>query len=252
VVLNEEAFDFARLKVVVFDVDGTLYRQGPVRRAMCLRLLGETLRRPAAGWQAVRTLRAYRRAQEDLRTHHGGDIAGEQIRLTCARVGSNPPMVAACVERWMQQEPLKFLAANAWSGLTAFLGVCRARGLRLAALSDYPAAAKLSALEIAQYFDVILSAQSPDVDRFKPDPRGLQVVLESMDVSPHECLYVGDRAEVDAAAAAAAGIRCVIVSRRAKSAASGYTTVTSYTELQHRLFGNAHVPHRGVVIPSES
>ena len=55
------------IRAVLFDVDGTLYRQGPVRRAMVARLAGAYWRRPGEGaaWHAL--LGAYRRAQEDLR-----------------------------------------------------------------------------------------------------------------------------------------------------------------------------------------
>ena len=68
-------------------------------------------------------------------------------------------------------------------------------------LSDYQAMPKLRALGIADLFDEVLSAQDPDIGVFKPDPRGLEVALQRLDVRPAEALYVGDRVEVDAIAA---------------------------------------------------
>jgi putative hydrolase of the HAD superfamily len=102
--------------------------------------------------------------------------------------------------------------------LITLLVAARRRGLRVAACSDYPPAEKLAAMGIAGLFDVVVSAQDPDVQRFKPDPRMLEVALERLGVSKEEALYVGDRPEVDAEAARRAGIACAIVGSRRPAA----------------------------------
>ncbi len=224
------------LKVVVFDVDGTLYRQAPLRRAMLLRLLGSYAMRPIEGWRAVRALSAYRQAQEALRDEASTDVAEAQLARACARTSLDRAVVKECVERWMEREPLPMLGRFRRAGLVEFLTACRGRGWRLAALSDYPAADKLQALGIAEFFDLVLCAQSLEIGVFKPNPRGLQVTLRSLGVSPDECLYVGDRAEVDAAAAHAAGVPSVIVSSSPGKPADRHTTVAGYPQLQALLF----------------
>ncbi|MGH7294889.1 MAG: hypothetical protein ACRELB_08150, partial [Polyangiaceae bacterium] len=57
----------SKLTAIVFDVDGTLYAQGGLRRAMLLRLAAHALSSPFGGLAALRALRAYRHAQELLR-----------------------------------------------------------------------------------------------------------------------------------------------------------------------------------------
>ena len=227
------------LKVVVFDVDGTLYHQGPLRRAMLFRLMVSHLVRPLQGWRTIRVLSAYRHAQEALRVERAGDVGAAQIATAAERTGCDPLEVSRCVERWMEREPLPLLRRFRHSGLEDFLRACKAQGLRLAVLSDYPATAKLEALGVAGYFDLVLCAQSPEIGVFKPHPRGLLVALQRLGVAPDECLYVGDRAEVDAVAADAAGIPSVIVTRAAgrtpDSPADG--TVPGYPQLQALLFG---------------
>lgn len=225
------------LKVVVFDVDGTLYRQGPVRRAMLLRLVRSHLFRPALGWRTFRALSAYRSAQESLRAD-GANVATAQIRAASDRTGLSPEAVGACVERWMEQEPLQVLPHSIQPGLAEFLDACRARGLRLAALSDYPADRKLEALGIADRFELVMCAQSPEIGVFKPHPRGLQVILQRLGVRGQQCLYVGDRADVDAPAAAAAGMPCVIVNSRPAAPAT-HRRVADYRELHGLLFDGA-------------
>jgi HAD superfamily hydrolase (TIGR01509 family) len=103
-------------------------------------------------------------------------------------------------------------------------------------LSDYPPAAKLAALGVDQYFDVAVCAQDAEVRAFKPSPRGIRVALARLGVEPREALYVGDRPEVDAAAAAAAGVPCVIVGRRDAARAGGWAEVSGYAALGRALF----------------
>lgn len=226
-----------RVKAVVFDVDGTLYRQGPLRRAMARRLVRSHLLWPLRGLRTLRIIRAYRRAQEELREAPvAGDLAEAQLRLAGGRTGAGRDEVARCVERWMERAPLDLLPGLVQPGLAELLRALKARGTRLAVLSDYPALCKLQALGLEGFFDVVLCAQQPEIGVFKPHPRGLLVALERLGVAAGEALYVGDRAEVDAAAAAAAGVRCAILSdRRAVADASDFLTFAGYDELRDRL-----------------
>jgi FMN phosphatase YigB (HAD superfamily) len=226
------------LRAIVFDVDGTLYDQTKLRRAMLVTLVKAHLLRPRAGWRTAAVLKAYRRAQEDLRHHPGDNAAARQLEIACARTGSTLEFARECVAKWMESAPLAFLARCAPPGLSAFLHSCRQRGIRLAVLSDYPAADKLRALGVADAFELSLCAQSPEIGRFKPDPRGLLVTLQRLGVDPADALYVGDRAEVDAPAAAGAGVACAIVSRGRLPVDEGYTPVRGYDELHLRLFGS--------------
>jgi phosphoglycolate phosphatase/putative hydrolase of the HAD superfamily len=226
------------LKALVFDIDGTLYRQSPLRRAIMLRLLAMSAAHPVRGWETIRVLRAYRRAQETLRhAPVAGDVASAQIRLACQRTNVDRESVVRHVSRWMEREPLTYLPRCVQPDVLEFLGECRARGIRLAALSDYPADAKLAALGLTDLFDVVLSAQAPDVNVFKPNPRGLLAALERLGATAAESLYVGDRADVDAPTAHAAGVRCAILTgRRRPTAPGGYIPVTSYSHLHDVLW----------------
>jgi FMN phosphatase YigB (HAD superfamily) len=236
-----------QLKAVVFDVDGTLYQQGPLRRAMLVELLQFAAVRPLEGLKTFRVLQAYRRAQEELRTTVGSDVAAAQIRAACDRTGLDAASVRAYIERWMEQAPLSRLLPCRQAGLVEFLEACKTSGLRIAALSDYPADAKLRALDIADRFELVLCAQSPEIGVFKPNPRGLQVTLERMGIDRHECLYVGDRADVDAAAAAAAGMACAILTREPARGGETHVTFGNYPQLQELLFGACHGACRDVI-----
>src|SRR5262245_17269965 len=112
-----QVFDPNALKAVVFDIDGTLYRQGPLRRAMLFRLLAAHIVRPVGGWRTLTALRAYRHAQEQLRGDASGNVAAAQVGLACERARLDRDTVAQTVERWMEREPLAILRRHVQPGL---------------------------------------------------------------------------------------------------------------------------------------
>jgi FMN phosphatase YigB (HAD superfamily) len=234
----------SRLTTIVFDVDGTLYRQSSLRRAMLVKLLRELVSNPRAGVATFRALRAYRRAQELLRdTHVDGSLAAAQLRLACQHSGQTEDVVAQIVARWMGEEPLDVLERFVEPALRSLLVAARSRGLRLGVLSDYPAAAKLEAMRLTEFFEVVVCAQDAEVNRFKPHPSGLVEVLRRLDAAPDRALYVGDRGDVDGLVARAVGVPCVIVGHRGNpSASESWFPVSDYQRLHAMLFSAATEP----------
>jgi HAD superfamily hydrolase (TIGR01509 family) len=202
----------SRLKAIVFDVDGTLYDQTRVRLGMLARLMAFTARYPTYGWQAIRILREFRKAQETLRHRESvGDTGVAQAEEVARRLGVGIDDVRRCVMRWMEHEPLDLLSGARRDGVMEAIAAARDRGIRLGVCSDYPADAKLAAMHLHGVFEVVVCAQDADVQSFKPDPRGLLVAAKRLRVHPSETLFVGDRPDVDAVAAERAGIASVIV-----------------------------------------
>jgi HAD superfamily hydrolase (TIGR01549 family) len=196
------------LQALIFDLDGTLYEQAPLRRAIFFRLLAAYLAHPLDGVTAWQVLRRYRQAQEMLRsrTEPSNDLGGEQMRLACSRLGLNVEAVAPLVTRWMDREPLPLLRRFRRAGAAELLREAKKSGLRLALWSDYPAERKLEALGIREYFDLIVTAQDPAVGCFKPNPAGLNLILSSWGIRGHQALFIGDRSDVDGVAAQRAGV----------------------------------------------
>jgi putative hydrolase of the HAD superfamily len=237
--MPEVAFDARRVKAVIFDVDGTLYRQAPLRRAMAVRLLRAHLLHPIRGLGTMRALSAYRNAQEHLRAEPGdSDLNGAQLRYAAERTGLDPDTIAADVTRWMDTAPLELLPRFVQPDLEDLLQSLRAWGLGLGVLSDYDAGPKLDALGIRGRFDVVVCAQQPEVSAFKPDPRGLQFAVDRLGVDAGDALYIGDRPDVDAVAAAAAMVPCAILADRHPSSsadADSFLRITSFRDIQQRL-----------------
>jgi FMN phosphatase YigB (HAD superfamily) len=72
---------------------------------------------------------------------------------------------------------------------------------------------KLEALGLDRWFSFVLSAHDPEINVFKPHPRGFVRAAELWRLDPDQVLVVGDRVDVDGEGARAAGMDCVIVGR---------------------------------------
>jgi HAD superfamily hydrolase (TIGR01549 family) len=201
-----------RIHGVLFDVDGTLYRQGPLRRLMALQLLGWMLRAPFSAPRSIKALGAYRRAHESLRWTGHQDVAAAQIAAAAAATRLSTDSVRALVQEWMHERPLKHVRRLKAAGLDALLARLESARVRMGVLSDYPASGKLEALDLADRFSPVLCSTDSAIDALKPHPRGFLHACEHWSLAPAEVLMVGDRADADAAGASAAGMPCVLIS----------------------------------------
>ena len=224
-----------RIRAVLFDVDGTLYRQRPLRLRMAVELGMLAFTRPFRAPSIWRALAEYRRAQETLRAQAHPVDAGRQITLAAERSGMSTTDVAAIVDEWMIERPLKYLVGCRAHGLIELLDFLRAKGVRIGILSDYPAVRKIDALGIGHYFSLVLCAGDPDVGTFKPNPRGFLAASARWQLDPTDILYVGDRADADGAGAAAANMPAAIVTSTQLQNSNGAIAVSSLERLRHVL-----------------
>ena len=186
-------------KIVVFDLDGTLYnKRGMVRRMMCGALLD---------W---RMMLIERRTRKQLMGTWMGDR--ESFYNLFFQTMANGHRFSASYARWWYSTrymPLmvkiikKHYQLVPW--VMPFIQQCKKLGVRLVVLSDYGhTTEKLQALGLEQsLFDWVVSA--PELGGLKPAPQLLYKVTEYMEVTPEQCLVIGDRNDTDGALAQAVG-----------------------------------------------
>jgi HAD superfamily hydrolase (TIGR01549 family) len=210
-----------RIRAVLFDLDGTLYDQRRMRVLMAAELLTLLLSRPLSAPRSLRALSAYRKAQEILRDKpFSATGPRKQLEVAAERVDLTPAELERVVNEWMFERPLKYMHYCRASGLLPLLNHLQERDIELGVLSDYPAEAKLGALGLANRFSIVLCSSDPEVRALKPNPRGFFRACERWHIEPRHVLVVGDRADVDARGAAAAGMPCVIIGRSSHSSAN--------------------------------
>jgi FMN phosphatase YigB (HAD superfamily) len=187
------------------DLDGTLYRQTPVKFAMAAELM-------LFGWGAIPILRSFRQAHEVLR---GGEQTlalaqspfQRQLEHTAGVLGKSPDEVESTVREWMFERPLKWLPRVKNRALLEAILAYRNRGGKTALVSDYPASRKLAALGATGHFELVVSNGEPGgPSKLKPDPEGFVSAARQLGVEVESCLVIGDRDDADGAAARAAGM----------------------------------------------
>lgn len=185
------------------DLDGTLYSPRPMKWAMAgeLALLGLPF---------VRTLRCFRHQHELLRAEGGAyepSPFDEQVKRTADLLHLPAAEVDRLIRQWMIDRPCKWLRRFRRQSLLDEITAFRGEGGRTAVVSDYPAQAKLAALGAAALFDRVVASGDPGGPKhLKPVPEGLLLAASALEVEPKRCLVIGDRDDVDGAAALAAGM----------------------------------------------
>jgi HAD superfamily hydrolase (TIGR01509 family) len=191
------------------DLDGTLYRQTPVKFAMAAELM-------LFGWGSIQTLRTFRHAHEALR-HEGGralalDPFQRQLEHAAERLGRPTNDVERIVREWMFERPLKWVARAKRQVLLDALRTYRGQGGKTALVSDYPASGKLRALGAIELFDLVVSSgEQGGPSKLKPDPEGYLSAASRLGIEPARCLVIGDRDDADGEAARAAGMGLCLI-----------------------------------------
>ena len=102
-----------------------------------------------------------------------------------------------------------------YAGVADFINALKDRGIRTAIFSDYQADLKLAAMGLKA--DLVVAATDPRVDLFKPNPKGLIYIAQQFNVSVEECVFIGDRAELDGECARRAGMLYLEVTKKNKN-----------------------------------
>ena len=115
---NDDRF-WNAIELVVFDVDGTLYAQTPLRIRMVLALSLHTL--ASGSLETLKVLKHFRRVREDLGSREAQNFESALFEETSKITGTSPARIAEIVHEWIEVRPLAYLKACRYSGLTGSL-----------------------------------------------------------------------------------------------------------------------------------
>lgn len=207
-------------KAVVFDLDGTLYYQKSFRLRMVRFLLGRLLTYPRAIKDMLIIL-DYRKVREDwahyekkLYLDENTDMESRQYSYVASRKGTSAEYVQEVIRFYMLEAPLKYLYDYRDHVLARMIEELRNKHIKIIIYSDYPVEDKLKALQVEA--DLCFTSTDEEINCMKPDPRGLQVILEHIQMNPEEVIMVGDRYEKDGLAALANKMDYIILDVKKK------------------------------------
>ena len=213
-----------RIRLVSFDVGGTLIRPHPSVGAIYAEVLGR--RGFAAGAEEID--RAFEQVWEEMalesagRERYAGFPDGERgywgtlLRRMAARLGRSEPPAGAAEELFEA-----FAHREAWRVFPEVFRVLeslRGLGMRMAVISNWDRRLPglLRELDLRHHFGPILVSALEGVE--KPDPRIFGLAASRSGVEPREVLHVGDQEREDIEGARRAGCHAVRVEREGAGA----------------------------------
>ncbi len=212
-------------KAVIFDLDGTLYDHRKLRHHMYMDMVKHILGHPA-GVADLKIVYDFRVAREKNSHLPVNNIEMMQFKWGAGKSKVSVEKVRRLVNDWMLTRPLPHLSGCCYPGVREFFALLKEKDIRTGVFSDYPAREKLKALKLKP--DTIVCATDADVDRFKPDPKGLFVAAAKLGMPVEQCLYIGDRDGKDGECARRAGMPYLIMNRARSYNPSGFK---SYFEI---------------------
>jgi HAD superfamily hydrolase (TIGR01549 family) len=176
-------------RLIIFDMDGTLYYQFPLRLCMCVELIGYYILHIYKITELL-TLSKFRKLYEKGILGKGNTV----------------------VTHWMQERPLRYIALFQDKKLLHLIRSLQEQGVKIAVYSDYPVEQKIRVLHdlaIDHYF----CASDTVIHCLKPDPRGLKNIVRITGESIENSLFIGDRYEKDGKCAENAGMDYIILDK---------------------------------------
>lgn len=214
--------DIYKYKVIILDVDGTLYSQPKLRLSMALNLGLYYLCHPFRIRELL-ILKKYRSVREkwpDVYAMQAKDfnrsslpfsIEEAQYQYVAKLLGLSPDQVREVVYHWIHQRPLALLPKCKDTQLLRLIEKLRTEPVTIAVYSDYPAEEKLKALGLR--VSHIFCSSDSDINCMKPERKAMEVILKKLDTTPEEALMIGDRFSKDGLAAKNIGMDYVVLAK---------------------------------------
>ena len=218
--INKKNKKLDQYKAVVFDLDGTLYYQKPFRRRMVRFLACHLFTHPRAIRDMLIIL-DYRKIREDWEHYEKVqcfeetmDLEARQYHFVAKRKKTTPEYVKNVISFYMLETPLKLLYEYRDSELIQMIEDLRKKQVRIVIYSDYPVENKRKVLQVEA--DLCFTSTDKEINSMKPDSKGLQVILQQLQMKPEEVIMVGDRYEKDGLAAVANQMDYIILDSNKK------------------------------------
>ena len=209
--------NLSQVKVVSWDIDGTMYDLDTLISAFKRDLFRRMLSRGwIRAWRDFFRLLRFKRFMDRIRKAAGDyrvppvpdrDIIAQTQDEMYARI---LPEIGPC------------------DGVIGLMKWLQAHDIKQVAFSDYRPSTKLTALGVNHFFDAIYAGE--DLGFLKPAPPAFQAILDAHDLSPPELLHIGDRADTDGGATAEVGYQVALIGPQYDSASELLETLRAQAD----------------------
>ena len=197
--MSPDPFQYDRIRLVSWDVDGTLFSF----LRLATELIKETLvEANSSGWRVTAG-----KLRQILQFHRIVEKQRRNCTCTVVRTELETVRNGQAFQREAMDLALRKIPPR--SSALKLLECFRQRGLIQVALSDFECGYKLQALGLSRFFQNAYSCQQ--LGFWKPSPVPLMKIQEEYRVSPDEHLHIGDRRDTDGEACLRNGCQFLLI-----------------------------------------
>lgn len=202
---------YVKPRLLIFDVDGTLYYLQVLRLIAGLESVISFLLRKTTG-KEIKIFLEYRKFRDSRRSSLE---RLSKIDLDfCELNGIKLEYLQNVIKKFTHDKILKYIKLCQRPYVVSLVQSQMDKGLSICFLSDYPIAEKLECLNIYVPQEKCFSSADRSLDFLKPSAKGLMQLLENESYSREETILIGDSDELDLPIALQENIRFVKVGRR--------------------------------------
>lgn len=199
-------------KLILFDMDGTLYFQRPLQIHMALKMLLSCLK--PGGMREINIVLKFRKLREHWNAAASADtdIDQEQYAHLATHLNIDIAEVEQAVQKWIYEKPLSIICKYRDNTLFEIIKKYHLQNKQVVIYSDYPATDKRDALALPS-IPCFYGGQK-EIGCMKPNPDGIIYIMSSYQISNSaDVLMVGDRMSKDGQAAILAGADYLILNK---------------------------------------
>lgn len=199
------------IKLVIFDVDGTLYDQSKLRNKMITALFCYYFLRPWK-YRELLIIHHFRIEREKRAGFEGENLKQQQFEWCANKLNCSVERVRLVVDKWIFEFPNKYLVNCMYPGVAETFEILKSYGILRAIYSDYDSEEKLKCMSLDA--ELLVSSTDTNINAMKPLPKALSYIINKFNITNKEsCLFIGDRQELDGECAKLAGIQFLLIDK---------------------------------------
>jgi HAD superfamily hydrolase (TIGR01549 family) len=215
-------------KSVIFDMDGTLYYQVPLRILMIIDMIAFYIFHPFR-IKEILIVRYFRKVSENKDLLKNKNFQSVQYQLVADKFKISPEETKNIINFWLIKNPLKYLALCKDKNLAKIIDKLHEKKIKVIIYSDYPADEKAKTINIKA--DYIYSSEDENIMSLKPNPKALEYISKNLNLNFTDMLVLGDRYEKDGKLAKSCGVDFIIIPQNHSKRNKIYTHLTGDTDV---------------------
>lgn len=226
-----EISNFGDIKVVAFDIDGTLYEERKLNSRIVFHFLGH-----------LRFFSHYGLARVELRkTDDYQDFTKAQAEMMGKRLRCSPEKAQEKLDKIVYKGLVKYFTRfDCAEGARDLIKRLKEAGVKIALLSDFPPEQKGELWGLKPYCDLLLGSE--EVGALKPSPKAFYVMAEKLQVSVNEIFYIGNNYKYDVVGPKNIGMKAGWITspgkaRKKRDCNAADFTFSKFSQLEQFIFG---------------